>query len=205
MRQTYNQAMNRSQAFDLLTEYTKNPSLIRHGLCAEAAMRHYARMHGESEELWGIAGLLHDFDYERFPEPPDHTRRGAEILRGLGCDEQIVGAVLSHVPWNQEDYPRDRPIRKTLFAVDELCGFIYAVALMRPQRLEGLAPSSVLKKLKQGSFAAGVSREDIAEGAKLIGLPLEEHIQHCIEALRSIAESVNLVTQPAGTEANRAG
>jgi putative nucleotidyltransferase with HDIG domain len=184
--------MTREQAWAILNEYTKNPALIRHGMCVEAAMRQYARMNGENEERWGIAGLLHDFDYERFPEPPAHTREGAKILRAAGCDEEVVGAMLSHVPWNQDEFPRDRPIRRTLFACDELCGFIYAAALVRPERLEGMTASSVKKKLKQRSFAAAVSREDIDEGAALLGLSLDEHIENCIGALRGIAPDIGL-------------
>jgi len=186
--------MNREQAWTILNEYTKNPALIRHALCVEAAMRHYAQVHGVDENEWGLAGLLHDFDYERFPTPPDHTREGAKILRDAGCAEEVVGAVLSHVPWNQDDYPRDRPIRRTLFACDELCGFLYAAALIRPERLKGMDPKGVVKKLKQKSFAAAVSRDDIDQGAELLGLPLEEHIDHCLSALRSIAEPLGLTS-----------
>lgn len=185
--------MDRAQAWDLLNEYTKNPALIRHAQCAEAAMRHYAGLAGADVEQWGMAGLLHDFDYERFPEPPAHTQEGAKILREHGCDEEVVGAVLAHVPWNLQEYPRDRPIRKTIFAVDELCGFIYAAALVRPERMEGMKPKSIVKKMKQRSFAAAVSREDIEEGAALIDLPLNEHIANCIEAIHGIAAEVDLV------------
>jgi putative nucleotidyltransferase with HDIG domain len=185
--------MNREKAWEVLTEYTKNPALIRHGLTVEAAMRHYAKMNGEDEEQWAIAGLLHDFDYERWPEPPDHTREGAKILREAGFDDEIVGAMLSHVPWNQDEYPRDRPIRKTLYAVDELCGFIHAAALVRPERLVGLKPKSIVKKMKQKAFAAAVSREDIHAGAELIGLPLAEHIENCIAALQTVAKELDLL------------
>jgi putative nucleotidyltransferase with HDIG domain len=184
--------MDRAEAWQVLNEYTKNPALIRHAQCVEAAMRYYARRQGADEEQWGMAGLLHDFDYERYPEPPAHTREGATILRERGCDEEVVGAVLAHVPWNLEEYPRDRPIRRTIFAVDELCGFIYAAALVRPERLEGMTASSVLKKLKQKSFAAAVSREDIHDGAGLLGIPLEEHITNCIAALREIADPLGI-------------
>jgi len=184
--------MNRQQAWDILNDYTKNPALIRHGQCVEASMRHYARLGGHDDETWGMAGLLHDFDYERWPEPPAHTREGAAILRRLGADEEIVGAILSHVPWNQDDYPRDRPIRKTLFAADELCGFIYAAALVRPERLSGMTASSIKKKLKQKAFAAAVSREDIHAGAELLGIPLDEHIENCIAALSGIAAQIGL-------------
>jgi len=185
--------MNREQALTLLNEYTKNPALIRHALCVEATVRHYARLHGEDEQQWGLAGLLHDFDYERWPEPPEHTREGAKILREAGYDEEVIGAVLSHVPWNLQGYPRDRPIRKTLFACDELSGFIYAVALIRPERIVGLKPKSIVKKLKQKSFAAAVSREDIDEGAQLLGIELSEHIANCIEALTGIAAEIGLL------------
>ncbi len=190
--------MNRGQAWALLTEYTKNPALIRHALCVEAAMQHYARLQGADEVFWTLTGLLHDFDYERWPDPPQHTREGARILREAGWDEEIVGAILSHAPWNQEEYPHDRPIRKALFAVDELCGFIYAIALMRPERLNGMTPKSVTKKMKQRSFAASVSRDDIHEGAKLLDLPLQDHITHCIEAIASIADQVDLA-RPSST------
>lgn len=184
--------MNREKAWELLNEYTKNPALIRHGQCVEAAMRHYAVRQDGDVEIWGMAGLLHDFDYERWSEPPEHTREGAKILKEAGFDEEIIGAILSHVPWNLEDYPRDRPIRKTLFAVDELCGLIYAAALVRPERMEGMKAKSIVKKLKQKAFAAAVSREDIHEGAELIGLPLAEHIDHCISAITGIAPDVGL-------------
>lgn len=189
--------MNRDQAWVLLNEYTKNPALIRHGQCVESAMRHHARLQGADEDQWGIAGLLHDFDYERWQSGPEHTREGAKILRENGCDEEIVGAILAHVPWNLEETPRDRPIRKTLFAVDELSGFTYAVALVRPERLEGMKAKSVIKKLKQKSFAAAVSREDIYAGAELLDIPLGEHIEHCIAALRDIAEELGLVAAEA--------
>ncbi len=186
--------MNRDKAWDILKEYTKNPALIRHALCVEAVMRHYAGLDGHDQEQWGLAGLLHDFDYERWPEPPEHTREGARILREAGFDEEIIGAVLSHVPWNLDDYPRDRPIRNTLFAADELCGLIYAAALVRPERIVGLKAKSIIKKMKQKSFAAAVSREDIHEGAALLDLPLADHIANCITAIQSIAEEIGLTT-----------
>lgn len=192
--------VNRDKAWEILNEYTKNPALIRHGLCVEAAMRHYARLGEADPEPWGIAGLLHDFDYERWPTPPDHTRQGAKILRELGFDEEIVGAMLSHVPWNQDDYPRDRPIRKTLFACDELCGFIYAAALVRPERLEGMKPKSIVKKMKQKAFAAAVSRDDIRSGAELLDIPLADHIANCIAALQSVTANLDL---PPSDQASR--
>lgn len=184
--------MTRAEAWQLLCEYTAGDSLRKHGLAVEAAMRHYAGLlHGDAE-TWGIAGLLHDFDYERWPNPPEHTRAGAEILRARGVDEEIVGAILSHVPWNEAEYPRDRPLRKALFAVDELTGFIVACALVRPTRLAGLEPKSVLKKLKTPSFAAAVSRADIEAGPALVGLPLDEHIRQCVAALAAAAGPLGL-------------
>ncbi|MHC4064962.1 MAG: HDIG domain-containing metalloprotein [Planctomycetota bacterium] len=184
--------MDRDQALSLLREYTSNPALIKHGLAVEAALRHYARLGGHDEERWGLVGLLHDFDYERWPEPPEHTQRGAEILRQRGLDEELVEAILSHAEWNVEQYPRDTPLRKSLFAVDELCGFLTAVALVRPERLAGLKPKSVKKKLKQKGFAAAVSREDIDRGTELLGLPLDEHIANCVTALQGIARELEL-------------
>jgi putative nucleotidyltransferase with HDIG domain len=184
--------VKREQAWTLLNEYVANPALVRHALAVEAAMTHYARLGGYDEALWGVTGLLHDFDYERYPEPPYHTREGAAILRQRGVDEEIVGAILSHADWNMDEYPRDRPLRKTLFAVDELCGFIYAVALVRPQRLDGLGASSVKKKMKTASFAASVNRQDIVDGAELLGLPLDKHIENCVSALSSAAEALEL-------------
>ncbi|MFO0839142.1 MAG: HDIG domain-containing protein [Phycisphaerae bacterium] len=184
--------MNRDQAWALLGEYTLGESLRKHALAVEATMRAYARRLGEDEERWALAGLLHDFDYERWPEPPEHTREGARILREKGVDEEVVGAILSHADWNQADYPRDRPIRKALFAVDELCGFIVACALVRPTRLAGMEPASVKKKLKTASFAASVSRADVDAGAALLGLSLDDHIRNCIAALQDVAPKLGL-------------
>jgi putative nucleotidyltransferase with HDIG domain len=179
--------MTRDEAWNLLNEYTKSESLIKHAVAVEAAMRHYAARFGENAETWGVTGLIHDFDYERWPNPPDHTREGAKILRERGMDEEIVGAILSHAEWNQDQCPLDRPIRKTLFAVDELCGFVTAVAYVRPEKLNGMTASSVRKKMKQKSFAAAVKREDIEKGAELLGLPLDEHITHVITAMQTVA------------------
>ncbi len=188
--------MDREQAWVILNEYTRNPALVRHGQCVEASMRHYALLLGGDEEQWAIAGLLHDFDYERWPDPADHTKQGARILREQGCDEEIITAICSHVPWNEDKFPRDTSIRKALFAVDELSGFIYACALVRPQQMEGLTAKSVTKKIKQKSFAAAVSRADIVRGAELLELPLAEHITNCIAAINKIAADVDLVSSP---------
>ncbi len=184
--------MNRDEAWQLLCEYTPSNSLRKHALAVEAAMRHYAKQMGADQETWGITGLLHDFDYERWPNPPDHTREGAKILREKGVDEEIVSAMLSHGDWNTDECPRDRPIRKVLFAVDELSGFLVACALVRPTRLEGLKPKSVKKKMKTPAFAAAVSRDDITSGAEALGVPLDDHIRNCVEALQSVAADLEL-------------
>jgi putative nucleotidyltransferase with HDIG domain len=185
--------MNREEALALLKDYTQSDSLIKHALAVEAALRHYAAHFAEPVDLWGLTGLLHDFDYERWPNPPEHTREGARILRERGVDEEIVGAILSHADWNQEEYPLDRPLRKTLFAVDELCGFIMAVAYVRPEKLTGMKPGSVGKKMKQKSFAAAVKREDLEKGAELLRLTLEDHVAHVIEAMQTIAGPLGFV------------
>lgn len=184
--------MTRDQAWELLCEYTESDSLRRHALAVEAAMAFYARCLGHDEALWRLVGLLHDFDYERYPDPPAHTREGARILRERGVDEEIVGAILSHADWNVDEYPRDTPLRRTLFAVDEMSGFLMACAYVRPTRLEGLEPSSVKKKMKTASFAAAVSREDLKAGAEALGLSLDEHIANCIAALQPAAPELGL-------------
>ena len=178
--------MNRDEALVLLKEYTQSESLIGHALSVEAAMRHYAeRLKGDTEQ-WGLTGLLHDFDYERGPQKPEHTQEGAKILRERGVDEEIIGAILSHAEWNQTGYPLDRPIRKTLFAVDELCGFVTAVAYVRPEGLNGMKAKSVRKKLKARNFAAAVSREDIDQGAALLEMDLNDHIDEVVAALQKM-------------------
>jgi putative nucleotidyltransferase with HDIG domain len=180
--------MTRTEAISLLREYTQSDSLLKHAYAVESAMRQYAPRFGGDPELWAVTGLIHDFDYERWPNPPDHTREGARILRERGVDEEIVGAILSHAEWNQDQFPLDRPIRKTLFAVDELCGFITAIAYVRPERLAGMGASSVRKKMKQKSFAAAVKREDIEKGAALLEIPLDEHIGKVIGAMQTVAK-----------------
>lgn len=184
--------MDRNSALALLKEFTHSESLLKHALAVEAAMRQYAARFGGDVEQWGVVGLLHDFDYERWPNPPEHTRQGARILRERGVDEEIVGAILSHAAWNQQSYPLDRPLRNVLFAVDELCGFIMAVAYVRPGRLVGMTASSVRKKLKQKAFAAAVSRDDIEKGAAILGLPLDEHINNVISAMQTIATDLGM-------------
>ncbi len=184
--------MTRNEAWTLLNNYTTNESLIKHALAVEAAMRHYAGLLGGDVDTWGLVGLIHDFDYERWPAPPDHTREGAKVLRDRGVDEEIIGCILSHAEWNLDEYPRDTPMRKALFAVDELAGFLVAVALVRPDKLEGMKVSSVKKKMKQKSFAAAVKREDIINGAELLGITVEEHIGNCITALNGIKNELHL-------------
>ena len=184
--------MTRSEALELLRQYTQSESLIKHALAVEAAMAYYSSHFAEDPERWRITGLLHDFDYERWPEPPAHTREGARILRELGVDEEIVGAILSHATWNWDQYPLDRPLRKTLFAVDELCGFVTAVAYVRPEKLAGMSAGSVRKKMKQKSFAAAVKREDIERGAQLLELPLDTHIESVITAMQRISRELGL-------------
>jgi putative nucleotidyltransferase with HDIG domain len=184
--------MTRAEAWQLLTEFTRSESLRKHALAVEAALRHYAPRFGGDPELWGLTGLLHDFDYERWPNPPDHTREGARILRERGVDEEVVGAILAHAEWNWPEYPLDRPLRKALFAVDELCGFVIAVAYVRPERLHGMTASSVRKKMKQKSFAAAVKRDDLERGAALLELPLDEHITQVITALQGVAGDLGL-------------
>ncbi len=185
--------MTRAEAWALLQQWIQSESLHKHALAVEAAMRHYAARFQEDPDRWGLVGLLHDLDYERFPEPPAHTREAARVLREHGLDEELVGAILSHARWNWDQYPLDRPLRRALFAVDELCGFLTAVAYVRPERLQGLTPTSVRKKLKQKSFAAGVSREDIEQGAALLGLSLDEHICEVISAMQSVAGELGLL------------
>ncbi len=185
--------MNRADAYQLVCEYTASDSLRKHMLAVEAAMRAYARRCGEDEETWGIVGLLHDFDYERWPNPPDHPLQGAEILARLGYPEQVIYAIKSHADY-LTDCPRRSSLDKTLYACDELAGFVVAVALLRPERLAGMQASSVRKKLKQKGFAAAVNRDDIRRGAEDLGVDLDEHIQFVIDALQGIAGELGLAS-----------
>ena len=183
--------MNRPEALELLHEYTQSESLRKHAYAVEAAMRAYARKLGEDEELWGVVGLLHDFDYERWPTLGEHPFKGAEVLRERGVSEEIVLACLSH--WPPSGVPRDVPIRKALLAVDELAGFIIAVALVRPsKRLADVEVKSVKKKMKDKAFAAAVSREDIQQGAEEMGVGLDEHIETVLEGMKQEAEALGL-------------
>ncbi len=183
--------MVRGEAWDLLREYTQGESLIRHALAVEAAMRAYARRFGADEEVWGIVGLLHDFDYEKWPDLKEHPTRGAGILRARGVPEEVVTGILSHAEYL--GIPRTTPLMKTLFAVDELCGFITAAALIRPGKsVLDLEASSVKKRMKDKAFARNVKREDILRGAEELGVPLDGHIQFVIEAMRTVAEELGL-------------
>ena len=185
------QMPSREEAMTLLREYTKSEGLIKHGLAVEAAMRAYARKYGEDEDEWGVVGLIHDFDYERWPDAPDHPLKGAEILAERGWPEHLIRAVKSHAEYL--DVPRESLMERALFAVDELTGFIVAVALVRPSKsIMDVKVKSVKKKFKAKAFAAAVSREDIFQGAEEVGVELEEHIQTVIEAMQGIAEELEL-------------
>ena len=184
--------MNRADAFALLEEYVKDLSLVRHMLSVEAAMRAYARKLGEDEEKWGIVGLMHDFDYERWPDPPNHPLKGSEILRERGYPEDVIYAIKSHADY-LPDCPRVRPIEKALYACDELAGLITATALLRPNGITDLTASSVKKKMKAKGFARNVKREDIERGAADFGVDLTEHIQFVIDAMKPHAAELGLL------------
>lgn len=186
--------MSRTEDFALVKEYTKSDSLIKHMLAVEAAMRAYAEKLGEDVEKWGTVGLLHDFDYERWPDPPDHPLKGSEILKERGYSDEIIYAIKSHADY-LPDCPRVSKMDKALYACDELCGFITACALVRPTRLDGLRAKSVRKKMKTLSFAAAVNREDIINGAEDFGVELNEHIDFCIAAMQGIKEELGLAAE----------
>lgn len=183
--------MNREEAHALVCEYTQGDALRKHMLAVEAALRAYAARLGEDVEKWGIVGLLHDFDYERWPQAPDHPLNGAAILAERGYPEDVIYAIKSHADY-LEDCPRQSVLDKTLYACDELAGLITAAALVRPAGIAGMKAKSVRKKMKQKSFAAAVSREDIVRGAEDLGVELNEHIQFVIDAMAEIAEDLGL-------------
>ena len=174
--------MNREQSWELMCTWTESDSLRKHMLAVEAAMRAYARRFGEDEEKWGITGLLHDMDYEKHPTPDEHPMVGVRELERRGYPQDVIHAIKGHADY--PDVPRDTLMSKTLYAVDELSGFIVACALMRPEGLENLKAKSVRKKMKQKSFAAAVNREDIVRGAEELGVDLNEHIEFVAYALR---------------------
>ena len=183
--------MDRAAAFQLMCEYTQSESLRRHMLAVEVAMQAYARRWGEDEVTWSVVGLLHDFDYERWPDPPDHPLQGSRILADRGYPEEVIYAIKSHADY-LPDAPRLSRLDKTLYACDELAGFISACALVRPEGIRGLEAKSVRKKLKQKGFAAAIKREDVINGAADLGVDLDEHIQFVIDAMTTIADQLGL-------------
>lgn len=181
----------RADAWELLTEFTTGESLRKHALAVEAAVRGYARTFGEDEESWGIVALIHDFDYERWPDAADHPFRGSEILRERGWPEYMIRAILSHADYS--GVRRESRLEHTLFACDELAGFITAAALVRPTKsVLDLEARSVKKRMKDKAFARAVSRDDLRRGAEEIGLPLDEHITNVIGFMRARADALGL-------------
>jgi predicted hydrolase (HD superfamily) len=182
--------MNYTDALNLMHEYTKSDALRKHMYAVEAAMRTYARKENQDEEKWAIVGILHDFDYEMYPTIPDHPLKGSEILKSKGYPEDIRNAILGHASFSH--VPRETLMAKVLYACDELCGFISAVSVIRPNKIMDLEVSSVKKKLKDKAFAKNVSREDINLGIKELGIPLDDHIRFVIEAMKANAERLGL-------------
>jgi putative nucleotidyltransferase with HDIG domain len=191
--------MDRAGAFALLADNVKSPSLLNHMRAVEVAMRAYARKLGHDEEKWGVVGLLHDFDYERWPDPPNHPLEGEKILRAHGYPEDVIYAIKSHADY-LTDCPRVNVMDKALYACDELAGFITAVALMRPNGITDLTAGSVKKKLKKKEFARNVSRADIDRAAADFGVELSEHIQFVIDAMKPIAGELGLLKGSGGAE-----
>lgn len=184
---------SRNDAFALLREYVTSESLVRHGLAVEAALRAYARKLDADEERWGIVGLLHDFDYERWPDPPDHPLKGSAILAERGYPPDVIYAIKSHADY-LPDCPRVNVMDKALYACDELAGLITAAALVRPAGITDLKASSVKKKMKAKGFARTVNRDDIVRGAQDFGVDLTEHIQFVIDAMKPHAAELALLT-----------
>jgi putative nucleotidyltransferase with HDIG domain len=184
--------MTRDEAWSLLCEYTQSENLRRHALAVEACMRYYARLFGEDEELWGVVGLLHDFDYERYPSLEEHPFRGMEILRARGAPEAIIRAVGAHA--NHTGIPRESLLERAIFACDELSGFVIAVALVKGRTLSAVSPESVRKRMKEKGFARGVNRDDLLQGAEELGIPFDEHVEHVVRALQGIADQLGLNT-----------
>jgi putative nucleotidyltransferase with HDIG domain len=186
---------SREDAWNLLSEWVESESLRRHCLAVEASMRAYAAKQGEDEELWGVVGLLHDMDYERYPDlDTGHPRMALKELEERDVDPEIVRAIASHADFL--GVSRDSPMEKTLYAVDELSGFVLACGYVRPQGLEGLTPKSVKKKLKQPSFAAAVNRDEVREGAEQLGVDFDEHIATVIGALQARSEELGFAAEP---------
>ena len=183
--------MDRQQAWELLCEYTKSDSLRRHALAVEACVTAYARKFGEDETKWSVTAVLHDFDYEMHPSAPDHPMKGEPILAERGVDEEVRRAILSHA--NYSGVPRESRLEKTLFACDELAGFLTAVSYVKPGRsIFEVDAKSVRKKMKDKAFARSVSREDIVNGAQELGVDLDEHIAFCIEAMKASAADLGV-------------
>jgi putative nucleotidyltransferase with HDIG domain len=182
---------DREQAWGLLTEFTQSESLRKHALAVEACMRGYAQKFSQDADLWGVVGLLHDFDYEKWPSLDDHPYKGNEILKERGYSDEIRNAILSHAEYTR--VPRVTPMEKTLFACDELAGFITAVALVKPGKsLAEVDAKSVRKKMKDKAFARSVNRKDIVQGAAELGFELEDHIAFCIDAMKTVARNLGL-------------
>jgi putative nucleotidyltransferase with HDIG domain len=190
--------MNRADAFAILCEYVSNTSLRRHCMSVEIAMRAYARKIGHDEETWGIVGLLHDFDYERWPDAPDHPLKGSEILRTKGYPDEVIVCILSHADYLSDRYPRRTTMEKGLYACDEITGLVTATAILRPTGIADLTASSVLKKMKSKGFAKGVNRDDVIRGAQDFGVELEAHIQFVIDAMKTISAELGLEKGNAG-------
>jgi putative nucleotidyltransferase with HDIG domain len=192
--------MNRAEALALMQQHTASPSLRQHMLAVEAAMRAYAQKYGGDPDTWAIVGLLHDFDYERYPNDAhaateEHPSWGVRLLREKGMPEEMCRAILGHATYT--GVPRDTPMARTLFAVDELCGFLVACALVRPSRsFADLEVSSVKKKLKDKAFARGVNRDEVRQGSEELGVPLDEHIAFVIQALRPVEGALGLGGPP---------
>jgi putative nucleotidyltransferase with HDIG domain len=193
----------RDEALALLNEYVKDQALVRHMLAVEAGMRAYARKLGQDEQKWGIVGLLHDFDYERWPNAPDHPLQGSAILRQRGYPEDVIHAILSHADYLADQHPRTHPLDKGLYACDELAGFVSACSLVRPSGITDLTASSVKKKMKAKGFARNVNRDDITRGAADFGVDLTEHIQFVIDAMKPHAAELGLL-RGSGEEATSA-
>jgi putative nucleotidyltransferase with HDIG domain len=198
------QPLSRDEAWDLLTEWVESPSLRRHCLAVEAVMRAAARRAGGDEELWGLVGLLHDMDYERHPDPETgHPRMAMAELERRAQPPEVIRAIASHADYL--DVPRQTPLEHTLYAVDELSGFVVACAMVRPEGIRGMTPKSVKKKLKQPSFAAAVNREDVRRGAEELGVDFDEHVRFVIAALEERADELGLTPEALQASAGSAG
>jgi putative nucleotidyltransferase with HDIG domain len=192
---------DRDAAWGLLTEFTQSESLRKHALAVEACMRAYAKKFGENQDLWGIVGLIHDFDYEKYPTPEEHPYKGNEILKERGYSDEIRRAIMSHAEYS--GVSRDTPMEKALFACDELAGFITACTLVKPSKsLAEVEAKSVRKKMKDKAFARSVNRNDITTGAAELGVDLEEHIAFCIAAMKGIAKELGLEGRSAAAQAD---